>query len=293
MDQQVFAKGTKVPSIEIDHATSQAHYRQHQSLIELDNFGVSMLSIKDAAELISCELWCSGEIEAEELDEDFDGDIFDPRVKTALAQVTELFIGRLSNAIEHNKLKACRIRRDFDETLIEDETFVRFEDLEEWLAERGFSFGDAFAEWIEREGEIASQLVDELLWMRSVQKRSVSPGLFVGLVGSQSLVDESNNVELLAAYKSATLENKHLRERLAQAELKQQYKEDAPASPRSRQTLLVLIASVCLKAGIDIGRRGAAQRIMELTEEIGAPIDDETIRKILVDIPNALESRMR
>ena len=68
---------------------------------------------------------------------------------------------------------------------------------------------------------------------------------------------------------------------------------DTSASPTHRGTLLVLIGALCQKGGIETGRRGAAQRIRELTEQIGTPVDDETIRKVLADIPDALESRSR
>jgi hypothetical protein len=37
--------------------------------------------------------------------------------------------------------------------------------------------------------------------------------------------------------------------------------------------------------------RGAAQRIMKMTDEIGAHLDDQTIRTALEKIPNAVESR--
>jgi hypothetical protein len=62
---------------------------------------------------------------------------------------------------------------------------------------------------------------------------------------------------------------------------------------RSRRTLLTIVASLCSSQGLDVGARGTSQRIKELTEKIGAPVDDETIRKILSAIPDAIESRAK
>ncbi|WP_028618722.1 hypothetical protein [Pseudomonas canadensis] len=62
---------------------------------------------------------------------------------------------------------------------------------------------------------------------------------------------------------------------------------------RSRRTLLTIVASLCSSQGLDIRARGASQRIKEMTEQIGAPVDDETIRKVLSAIPDAIESRAK
>lgn len=62
---------------------------------------------------------------------------------------------------------------------------------------------------------------------------------------------------------------------------------------RSRRTLLTIVASLCSSHGLDIRARGVSQRIKEMTEKFGAPVDDETIRKVLSAIPDAIESRAK
>lgn len=64
-------------------------------------------------------------------------------------------------------------------------------------------------------------------------------------------------------------------------------------SSNERNTLLTIIAALCDYSAIKHQERGAAQRIMEMTDEIGTHVDDETIRKALAKIPNALETRMK
>lgn len=70
-------------------------------------------------------------------------------------------------------------------------------------------------------------------------------------------------------------------------------KADRPLATRQRKTCLTIIAALCLSAKIDPQARGASQRIKELTESLGVPVDDETIRTLLSEIPDALEVRMK
>lgn len=70
-------------------------------------------------------------------------------------------------------------------------------------------------------------------------------------------------------------------------------KDDKPLQTTERNSLLVMIAALCDYSNIKYESRGAAHQISKLTEEIGALVTDDTIRKALKQIPNALETRMR
>ena len=70
-------------------------------------------------------------------------------------------------------------------------------------------------------------------------------------------------------------------------------KVNAPFLHRSRRTMLTIIAALCNEAGIDYRDRGAAKRISELTDEIGASVTDDTVRKIISELDEAVESRMK
>ncbi|WP_300340238.1 hypothetical protein [Accumulibacter sp.] len=77
--------------------------------------------------------------------------------------------------------------------------------------------------------------------------------------------------------------------------------EESPASKipekrlttTERNTLLVIIAALCDYSAIKYQDRGAAGQIAKMTEEIGAPVTDDTIRTALAKIPDALETRMK
>lgn len=68
---------------------------------------------------------------------------------------------------------------------------------------------------------------------------------------------------------------------------------EKPLNTNERNTLLVIITALCKRLAIDPTERGAAARIAKLTEENGTPVSDDTVRRILKNIQNALETRMK
>lgn len=67
----------------------------------------------------------------------------------------------------------------------------------------------------------------------------------------------------------------------------------APLKTQERNTLLTIIAALCDYSAIKHQERGAASQIAKMTEEIGASVTDDTVRKVLARIPGALETRMK
>lgn len=68
---------------------------------------------------------------------------------------------------------------------------------------------------------------------------------------------------------------------------------EKPLSTKERQTMLVLIGALCKQAGIDYKQKGIADAIQKMTENIGASLSDDTIRNVLKQIDDAVESRSR
>lgn len=64
-------------------------------------------------------------------------------------------------------------------------------------------------------------------------------------------------------------------------------------STSERNSLLTIIAALCQQARIKPLERGAPTKIANLTEAIGAPVSDDTVRRLLTKLPDALESRMK
>lgn len=68
---------------------------------------------------------------------------------------------------------------------------------------------------------------------------------------------------------------------------------DKPMAPSERNSLLTIIAALCDYSAIKHQERGVAIQIAKMTDEIGAPVSDDTVRRVLSKIPDALESRMK
>lgn len=68
---------------------------------------------------------------------------------------------------------------------------------------------------------------------------------------------------------------------------------EKPMTTNERNTLLTIIAGLCDYSDIKHQERGAATQIANMTEEIGAPVTDDTIRNVLAKIPDALVSRKK
>lgn len=68
---------------------------------------------------------------------------------------------------------------------------------------------------------------------------------------------------------------------------------EKPMTTNERNTLLTIIAALCDYSAIIPVERGTASQIAKMTEEVGAPVTDDTIRKVLAKIPDALVSRKK
>lgn len=66
---------------------------------------------------------------------------------------------------------------------------------------------------------------------------------------------------------------------------------EKPLSATERNTLLVMIAALCKKAGIGHQDRMSASQLERLVDDVGGSVSSETIRNALNKIPDALERR--
>jgi hypothetical protein len=76
-----------------------------------------------------------------------------------------------------------------------------------------------------------------------------------------------------------------------QALIEEQSKPDKPLNTTERNTLLTIIAALCDHSKIDRKAHGSATQIARLTENLGASVSDDAVRKALNKISDAVESR--
>lgn len=67
---------------------------------------------------------------------------------------------------------------------------------------------------------------------------------------------------------------------------------DKPLASKERNTLLVIIAALLKYEGINHqGDPSAVGKVVQMTDDLGAPLTDDTIRKHLKQIPDAVQAR--
>lgn len=69
--------------------------------------------------------------------------------------------------------------------------------------------------------------------------------------------------------------------------------QEKPMATSERNSLLTIIAALCDYSAIKLKDRGAASQIAKITDEIGASVSQDTVRRVLLKINDALESRMK
>lgn len=69
--------------------------------------------------------------------------------------------------------------------------------------------------------------------------------------------------------------------------------DEKPLTTNEKNTLLVIIAALLKEQKTDPSAKGAAAYIKKLTEDIGAPISEDTALEKLRQIPDALERRKK
>ena len=280
--------------------------KKYTEIEDAPAFGLFHLTIDDASELIVMDMWAEGHILIKTPD-DWDGDERDPIITSLLSGDAEKFKANLIASINKGMLKPSVIKRDFDDLLIPEETYLDNEDIQDWLNERNYCTSEIWHNWFSDQQDIYIHLIEEIIYAREIISSGKKiPSTLHHKVGSIEFEGEDldgedledarllESAELLLAYKEVVIENQKLKKELKNNMLSQKHnKADRPLTTRQRKTFLIIIAAFCSSAKIDPKARGASQRIKELTESLGAPVDDETIRTLLNEIPDALEDRMK
>ena len=264
--------------------------------LEIGDFGVWQLTVKEAAELIARDMWFSGALEGIDVPEDCE-DEYDPRVNAALSGVIAEWEKKLLAAVESGKLKPSAVRRDIkDDGPVAGKTYIDLQVLAGWLRERGYGTGPVVARWWDTQVEIAGIMANEAASLRAVTKSDRRAIVHIAerqRLARNGQLNESDAAEVLAAWKAAEVEIHRLTVELAKSESGEPAKLDRVLRPRERRTLLTIIAALCKPAQIAYWEQGASQRIEKATEEIEARVDSDTIRTILKQIPDALHSRRK
>jgi len=274
---------------------SRDSFRVADILPMVRDYGIFKLNIVDAAKLTVVDMWFSGMFPEILEPEDFDGDSNDPHLLSLLEKQFLLFRKRIRESINSGEMVAEYVRKDFENNIIDNETYVDFNVLDQWLEDRGYSSGDIFTDYTDIELKIQERTCDYIVYLRAYAqyKTSFCVNAGIGPLVFSKDTDKISRDDLQSMLMNAIAVNKNLYDKVARIENGKQCQAEKVLSTRQRRTLLTMLAALCKRANVDTTARGAAQRIREMTEELGAPVNDDTIKAILNELPEAIEARMK
>lgn len=269
-------------------------------LFDMPQLGIFSISLKEAADIVTLDMFYSGKIDDKKALSEIskigqEDAIPDGVVLGFLGKHASVICKLLKESVKNKEIPTIQIRRNFNSVIDENNTYVNCDSLETWLLEHNYVAADYFFEFIENRKMILGHICAEIKFLQIAQ----SEGNYdlISAIGSQDPNIDDGDVstfpELYNSWKFKTIENKHINDLIGQQEKLAPYDNDANLSKRPRRTMLTIIGALCNSQQIDFTARGAAQRIREATERLGCPVDDETIKKILNEIPDALASRTK
>lgn len=263
--------------------------------IRLPEFGIRHYSLPDAALLAALDMWASDEVEGVPADGWYDeddehhGDQDDVLIRKALEPKRAQLFGALVRAAEVGQLPVEVRGREFaNSRLIPERTFVLLDDLKDWLEVHGHNEGsiveDIEESLMDDPWRIAAKVAEDRARLRLAVPTGARPGRTARTAPEVERMErelEANRLHLA-----------HLEQQLHEARSGTGGEKRAMTT-RQKRTLLTIIASVCHKARIDLKSRGAAVAIASATADIGAPVGEDSIRALLAEIPDAIDSRSR
>jgi hypothetical protein len=261
----------------------------------IPDFGIFQLSITEAADLLATDMWFQGMYPEILEPADWDGSGDDPTLKESLKKQAEAMLNRLVSAIDSGRLDTSYKQRDLNEQLIPSNTYLSYEKLYDWLEERNYKPGESIDEWFNAELIVSEKISGEVGYLRALNKEAIRhiDSHNSALLAKMGGLESASASDLLDACKALVDENNRLRDLLPNKNSGGEPKVDRPLTTRRRRTLVTVIAGLASQCRLDPKARGTAKRIADITNQIGAPVSEETVFDILSEIPEALETRSK
>lgn len=292
-------EGFNVFSSYIDSPTYKARAAFTDLVMGVPDLGVMQLSLTQAADLVAADMWLSGETDIEGPDVD-DIDRHDPVLMELLKDLRANLTAQLVVSVADKSLETTQLRMELLTGRVNPATtFVAHSALDEWLLQHEYQPGDWFNDYSEEEGKIYSELVDELYVIRaryaptaseeeaSLQRlwRSEASGISLGIYPDPEQASIQTLREIVKRYSVELARlNRELGNRVSGDDVR-------ALTPKGRKTLHRLIAALCVEAKVNPADRGAATTLTAITQRAGLPVGDDTIRKILGELPEAKRDR--
>ncbi|MES2682689.1 MAG: hypothetical protein V4650_04155 [Pseudomonadota bacterium] len=265
----------------------------------IPDMGIMHLNLLQASDLVAADMWLSGETDIEGPDAD---DIVrdDPALLALLKDLRAQLAAQLAESVNNKSLKSPVIRRDlFTGEIDLEKTFVEYDQLYEWLTERSYHPGDWMDGYAEEESNVYSSLIDELYVVRAryapdasgehaallAKWRWETSDIATGIYPDPEQASLQTLREIVKGYSVEVARlNRELGNRVSGDDVR-------ALTPKGRKTLHRLITALCVEAKVNPADRGAAATLAAITQRAGLPVGDDTIRKVLAELPEASKGR--
>jgi len=248
-----------------------------------ENFGVEYFNVNETASLICRCMVCDGELDVE-FEKGYVS-LFEPEEEIILKDHIKDFADKLVKAIDSNKLKAGVIRRDFDENIIREETYINFDHTLDWLTERGVELGDLYYD--DYRNFICDILSNTENFIKAEKARKRNPAL----AKKAQTYSEDDTLLLLQ-------ENLELKLRIDELEGIKNVKpplKEKKLNPKRRDSLNKLVLAMAIKKyGYNpiANKNDSTANIENTLLKCGFTIDKNTIRTCLKEAYEDLSSEL-
>ncbi len=282
---------------QMDLPVQRARFRFVYDVSSLPDLGIWKMSLPEAADLVAVDMFGSGllAVEIPNLGEEEVLLRDDPRVLNALTTQRKLLVERMQEAVALGSLPTVRTRRDIlTGAILPEGTVIDYDALLEWVGQFDYEPGDWMAGYLDHEASVLDDLANALFDIRNIRSQLGSDAA-QKFADRQSLLRRQDaEVSTLNGEKTVADLHDEVKEYAAQiAVLKNELQRrqtpepERALNPKTRNTLYRIIAALCFAAKVNPNDRHAVAAVEKLTQRAGLFVGDDTIRKVLAELPEA------
>jgi hypothetical protein len=238
---------------------------------ELAGLGIGYLNLIEAAELACRCMLCEGYIEATEEVEVVS--LHDEKLRKLLQPEIDKMVALLSKAVSEKTIKAIIIKRELNESLIAQETYIKDEELAKWFEERNTHLGDLY--------------YDDYLHYTFKMYEAAHEAI-------ESYKLSYKNKDFAKRESDSEYHGLHLKIYDLQRQLHEKSMTASPKQlhPKSRTSLLKMVFAMAVakyRHDPTKSKNSSTSNIASHVRELGLNLDEDTIAKWLSEAANVLD----
>lgn len=194
-------------------------------------------------------------------------------------------LARLIKAIDSKEITPLHVRRNIDDVVDADETWIDLNDIFEWCDVRGIEFpGELTGAYFDVERELIKDIESHAELVRGFKEYP-----------DVDNPDGGEGLNKLVNHRESNLDHRKEEYLSSHEALEHSISEqEKPILERERNTLLVIIAALCKASNVDYERHAKAATYIKIeAEKMGINIGESTIEGKLKLLSDAVERRQK